>query len=186
LETFITLLRGINVGGQKKIQMTDLKILYESLGFTNVQAYIQSGNVIFKTTNGISSSEISRKIQEKIIEKFGFEVPVIIRTAEEIGNLLNQNPFLNDDYVDQEKLHVTFLKRIPEKADISKILETNWLPDKLVFVNKEIYLFCPIGYGTTKLSNTFFEKKLKLAATTRNWKTVLKLSELLELTKEIT
>src|SRR5436305_14052468 len=102
MQTFISILRGINVSGQKKIVMTDLKALYESLGFEDVVTYIQSGNVIFKTGKKIADTELAAVIEQAIFEKYKFHVPVITRTAEEIKQVISINPFVKDKAVDTE------------------------------------------------------------------------------------
>ena len=166
------------MGGQRKVPMDELKALYEELGFCEVSTYIQSGNVIFKADLGSDPRNLSYKIEQTITEKFGFEVAVIIRTADEMKKLLSENPILKEKNIDTEKLHVTFLEEKPQKAFLDKITAIDYSPEKLCVTGREVYLYCPNGYGTTKLSNTFFENKLKVKATTRNWKTVNKLVEL--------
>jgi len=175
---YISILRGINVGGQKKIRMEDLKVLYEGLDFSEVTTYIQSGNVIFKTGFPVSNSVLSEKIEQAIEEKYHFHVPVIIRTTDEMYQVLSSNPFLNEEGINREKLHVTFLEELPQSTKVIAIKESDFSPDRFRIIGKEVYLYCPGGYGNTKLSNTFFEKKLHVKATTRNWKTVGKLAEL--------
>ena len=172
------MLRGINVSGHKKVPMPDLKALYEGLSFRDVITYIQSGNVIFKADISISPVELAGRIEKSIIEKFGFDVPVIIRTMDEIKNVVALNPFLKESGIDIDKLHVTFLEEKPQSSKISAIEDLDFSPDKFFIIEREIYLYCPNGYGNTKLSNTYFENKLKMQATTRNWKTVNKLAEL--------
>src|SRR5690242_9735222 len=120
METYISILRGINVSGQKKIQMTDLKALYENLKFKNVTTYIQSGNVIFTATKQ-SDEALIKKIEDAIYAKYGFEVPVIIRSVEEIKNTIATNPFLRESNINKEKLHVTFLEKLPDKTKIESI-----------------------------------------------------------------
>jgi uncharacterized protein (DUF1697 family) len=178
MKTFISILRGINVSGQKLIRMTDLKALYEDLNFTSVNTYIQSGNVIFAYDQDITIKELSGKIENAILKKFGYHVPVIIRTIDEMKSIILANPFQNSSGYIPEKLYITFLEEKPPLADIEKINHFEFLPDKFIIVEREIYLNCAAGYGTTKLSNTFFENKFKMRATTRNWKTVNKLLEL--------
>ncbi|MBF9251987.1 DUF1697 domain-containing protein [Pontibacter sp. 172403-2] len=178
METFISILRGINVSGQKKILMADLKALFENLGFENVSTYIQSGNVVFTAPEGSNGKELAGKIEAAIAEKYNFHVPVIIRTAAEMENILAVNPFLKDMSIDQEKLHVTFLNEIPEQEKLESIKGFHSPPDQFVIIGREVFLHCPDKYGETKLSNKFFENKLKVAATTRNWKTVARLANM--------
>ena len=177
MPAWISILRGINVGGQKKIRMADLKALYEGLGFKEVTTYIQSGNILFRTEDHQPGLVLSEKIEEAIEEKYHFWVPVIIRTSDEIQMILSSNPFLKENNINMEKLHVTFLDKEPSSENVTIIQKTGFPPDRFLISGKEVYLYCPIGYGVTKLSNTFFEKKLLVKATTRNWNTVVKLGE---------
>ena len=180
MQTFISILRGINVSGQKKILMADLKALYENLKFSEVKTYIQSGNVIFKSDSKLSDLQFAEKIKREILKNFKFEVPVIIRTKEELKKIIAQNPFMEEKNIDLKKLHATFLSETPAKEKIEQIKEVDFSPDQFIIKGKEIYLHIPNSYGETKLSNNFFEKKLKVTATTRNWNTVNKLFELAE------
>lgn len=175
---YISILRGINVGGQRKVPMTVLKSLYEELKFKDIISYIQSGNIIFQTNQNITEQILAAKIHKKISEKFNFDVPVIVRTIQEMESIIAKNPFLKMQNIDLEKLHVTFLEEVPGQNDLQNIEKYDYSPDKFIIINKEIFLYCPGGYGKTKLSNNFFENKLKLRATTRNWKTVNKLAGL--------
>ncbi len=118
METFISILRGINVSGHKKIQMTELKALYEELKFKEIITYIQSGNVIFKANKNASNQNLSKRIEKKINEKYNFIVPVIIRTVGEIENILSVNPFTNKSNIDTEKLHITFLAETPKQENV--------------------------------------------------------------------
>jgi uncharacterized protein (DUF1697 family) len=158
--------------------MPDLKRLYEDLGFMYVVTYIQSGNVVFSASGSVSAEDLAQKIEQAILEKFGFNVPVIIRTPEELKEVVRTVPFKNPEGVVPDKIYITFLENIPEEGIIMKINPFDYKPDRFVSKGKEIYLDCASGYGTTKLSNTFFENKLKVRATTRNWKTVNTLLDL--------
>lgn len=182
MQTFISILRGINVSGQKKILMADLKALYENLGFKEVKTYIQSGNVIFKTENKKASSsdiDIAKKIEQAIFEKYNFQVPVIVRTAAEMKKTIAANPFLKDDNnIEADKLHVTFLAEEPAQKNLETIKSFDFSPDRFEIIGKDVFLYIPDKYGDTKLSNKFFETKLKVSATTRNWRTVNNLMEL--------
>jgi len=174
----IAILRGINVGGKRKILMADLKLLFEELGFNNIVTYIQSGNVIFDDEVTLPDLEIADKIKQSISNKFQFEVPVIVRSSKDLTKSVKNNPFYKKDSTDIKQLHLTFLKEKPTKEHLTKIENQNFEPDKFVIKGKDAFIFCEGKYHQSKLTNNFFEKKLKVNATTRNWKTVLKLVEL--------
>jgi uncharacterized protein (DUF1697 family) len=176
----ISMLRGINVGGHRKVDMKELKALYEAMGFKKVSTYIQSGNVIFQTGKKSTAQQVAEKIEEGIFKKYQFEVSVIIRKMEELEKSILNNPFIGKRGIDIQKLHLTFLDKEPSLADWDQIKGLDRLPDQFMLVGKEIYLYCPGGYGITKLTNGFFENKLKVKATTRNWNTV---NQLLQLAK---
>jgi uncharacterized protein (DUF1697 family) len=178
MTTYISILRGINVSGYKKIRMAELKDLYEMIGFTEVVTYIQSGNVIFKAEDIVPAVHLGKKIEKAINAKYQFQVPVIIRTPAEIKKVLSSNPFLKEKGIDIERLAVTFLHDMPEAADIEQVRKFDFPPDRFQINGKEVFLHCPGGFGNTKYSNSFFENKLHTTATTRNWKTVGKLAEL--------
>jgi len=174
--TFISLLRGINVG-KKQVKMIALKQLYESLGLDNVRTYVQSGNVIFNSKPE-NVEELPKVLGKRIEQVFGFSVEVLIRTVEEFQHILKANPFLGKHDVDPSKLHVTLLSKTPSEITLDKIKTFKSDPDEFVIIGREVYLHCPDGYGNTKLSNSFFEKKLGTPATTRKWRTVNMLLEI--------
>jgi uncharacterized protein (DUF1697 family) len=176
---FIVLLRGINVSGQKQIKMPALKLLFEEKGFSGVETYIQSGNVIFSGKEK-SSEKFEQKISSAIKKKFGFDVQVIVLTPEEIEYVLNNNPFFKKQKTNPDSVYVTFLSEEPSSIHVKKLREVNYNPEEYFIDGKTIYVFLPNGYGRAKLNNNFFESKLKILATTRNWKTVNKLFELSE------
>jgi uncharacterized protein (DUF1697 family) len=175
---YISMLRGINVSGQKKIKMADLKTLYESLKFVNVKTYIQSGNIIFDSSTS-DVRELKTTIEKKIEKTFGFFASVIIRSNDEFENIINRNPFISHGSIKEDtKLLVTFLTDAPPESIAKTVQQFAKEPEALEVRDKEIYLHCPNGYGKSKLSTSFFERKLGVTATTRNWKTVKKLYEL--------
>jgi uncharacterized protein (DUF1697 family) len=177
MNTYISILRGINVSGKNLIKIDSLKEIYEDLGFQKVQTYIQSGNVVFQSDES-RIEELERKIYEAILKQFILNVPVLVREASELKEILDRNPFLPLFKEDISKLHITFLSAYPEKHLVSGIENGSYLPDKYFLLQRCIYLFCPNGYGRTKLSNNFFENKLKVKATTRNLKTLMQLVKL--------
>jgi len=175
---YISILRGINVSGQKKIKMADLKSLYESLEFKNVITYIQSGNVIFDTKIQ-NKQEVINAIETTIQRAYGFQVPVQIRTVLEISKLICSIPFNDVNLVENNtKVLITFLSSKPTKSAVESLQKHIIEPERLIVDNMHVYLYCPNGHGKSKLSNTFIEQKLGVSATTRNWKTVCQLQEL--------
>jgi len=152
--------------------------MYEQLSCKEVTTYIQSGNIIFRKIGNESEEELAKTIQQAIMEKFGFDVPVLLRTLTEMKEAAACNPWTKETGIDPDKLHVTFLSHVPPEELIKNIPGSNYVPDQFRISGREIYLYCPGGYGNTKLNNNYFENKLKVTATTRNWRTVNKLIEL--------
>jgi len=176
---YISLLRGINVSGQKTIKMDALKKIYEELNFRNVQTYIQSGNVIFQDANS-NYCDLEQKISNKINEHFGFDVPVTVLNIEKLKTLIRGNPYIAEGSKLLSDLYITILSSSPKDTD-PQIFRQNQSPgEEFTLTDDAVYLYCPNGYGKTKLTNTFFEKKLKVRATTRNWKTTLELLNIAE------
>ena len=178
MSKYIVLLRGINVGTGRKVPMADLKKLCESLGLKNVQNYIQSGNLIFELVQMEPISELENRLQKAFTENFGFDIPVLVRTAGEWADLISKNPFLKEENMDIDRLHLTCLKELPSPELLEKIKAFQYLPDRYEIIRRDVFIFCAAGYGKTRLTNSFFETKLKMPATTRNWKTVMKLNEM--------
>lgn len=176
LITYVALLRGINVSGQKKITMPDLQKLVGALGHADVSTYIQSGNVIFRSS-ATNPAGVAIGIEEAIERDLGFTVTVVLRTRDELGHVIETNPFLRPG-IDLAHLHVTFLTNLPTSAVLSSLNVQTVGPDEFRALGREIYLHCPQGYGRTKLNNAFWERRLHIAATTRNWNTVTRLFQL--------
>src|SRR5258708_14989362 len=150
MTSYIAMLRGINVSGHKIIKMDRLRASFEAMGFSNVQTYVQSGNVVFKAA-AKSAAALARRIEAGISSDFGFAVPVFLKTAEELRAVVNGNPFMKDRVIDQSRMHVTFLsENAPSTAAIS--LEALAVkPERFVINCHEIYLYCPNHYSTSKL-----------------------------------
>lgn len=176
MKTYISLLRGINVSGQNKIKMIDLIQVYENVGFNQVKTYIQSGNVVFQSNN--SAIDAERTIRDNIEMNIGYKVPVMVISKEELDTTIALNPFIRSGISDIKSLHLT---RLGDKPEIDKIKDISAFKDgenQFRIEGENIYLYCPNGYGKVKINNTFFEKKLNILATTRNWKTILALAEM--------
>jgi len=179
---YIALLKGINVGPHKRIKMADLTAALESKGFEDVITYLQSGNVIFEHDQ-TDVTKIAGNIESIISQTFGFPVNIIIRTEDELEDIVKVNPFIKDANVELDKLHVTFLLDVPDPKTISNLDIKKDENEKFKIIGREVYLYCPNGYGRTKLKNDVFERKLNTTATTRNWKTTNKLLDLSRLNK---
>jgi uncharacterized protein (DUF1697 family) len=175
METYIAMLRGINVSGQKKIKMADFTKHLQELNFNDVQTYIQSGNAVFKYKKSTPKS-LENKIAKKILEEYGFKVSVIVKIPDELTEVLENNPFTKDKNLN--RLYVTFLYDEPTADNIKKLKSFDYRPEEYFLIGKIIYGYSPHEYGKAKMNNNFFENKLKVAATTRNWKTVNKLAEM--------
>jgi len=178
MTTFISILRGINVSGQKKILMADLRALYEKLGFKNIQSYIQSGNVVFNYTEDKSNLAIAEMIEHAIEQEYEFQVPVLVKQADDLISTIKNNPFIDEAEADPSRVAVTFLKSQPTSENLLKLEGVNFPPDRFIIDGLNIYIHCPVSYGNSKISNNFFEKKLKVKATSRNWKTINMLAEM--------
>jgi uncharacterized protein (DUF1697 family) len=170
MTTYISILRGINVGGNRTIKMDALRQLMGELGCSNVKTYIQSGNVVFQSEL-TEEAVLEQKISEAITTKFGFDVPVMVINATEWSEILAKNPFLQDKSKDAAFIHLTFLAAVPTAENTAKIQAGQFQDDDFCILDRVVYLYCPNGYSNSKLSNNFLENKLKTTATTRNWKT---------------
>ena len=176
--TYAALLRGVNVGGRAKIPMRELTELFGSLGHEEVTTYIQSGNVVFRSASS-KPARVVRGIEDAIAERFGLTVTVILRTPAELVSIAAANPFSEAER-EPSKHHVLFLERQPEASAISG-LDPNRSPgDLFSAAGREIYLRFPTGSGKTKLTLDWFERKLGVKGTARNWNTLLKLIALTE------
>ncbi len=177
MPTYITLLRGINVGGKNPIKMANLVAAFAAVGYKSIETHVQSGNVVFDGEEK-DAAKIVSEIEAKLRRSFGTEIRVLLRTALEFAKMPGKNPFLDKPAGSLETLYVTFLstsleKGIAESADLPK-----GRGEEFRIIGGEVFLYLPNGYGRTKLNNTLFEKKLGCVATTRNWKTVMALVNL--------
>ena len=171
MATYISMLRGINVSGKNMIRMAELTSLYQSLGFENVTTYLQSGNVVFDS-DAPDTVELSARIEAEINRRMGYSIAVLVCTVDYVGDLFNANPFAGENVNDPTKLLITFLNQPPAEGRMSALKVPDGETALFAWGKQAIFLFCPDGYGRTKLSNTFFERKLAVSATTRNWNTI--------------
>lgn len=177
MTSYVALLRGINVSGQNALRMAELRDSLARLGLRDVQTYLQSGNIIFRTDSS-DEGRLAAKIRSRITQDFGHEVPVLVLSAHELTRIVNSNPLGPKTGGEDTLFHCTFLFQ-PVTQDAFQALP---LPaaagERAVLLGSAVLLHCPHGYGKTKLNNSYFERALKVPATTRNWRTVLALQAL--------
>jgi uncharacterized protein (DUF1697 family) len=170
----VALLRGVNVGGKNSLPMKELAKMFVDAGCDDVRTYIQSGNVVFRAKRALAQ-RVPSLVSAAIVKRFGFESPVLTRTAEELRVIAAKNPFLRKG-ADSDRLHVAFLASLPTST---KDLDPKRSPpDEFVLQGREIFLHLPNGVGKTKLTNAYFDSKLRTTSTVRNWRTVLTLLDL--------
>ena len=168
---YISLLRGINVGGSKILSMDALCDIYTGLGFSHVRTYLQSGNVVF-TSPLADQALISGQIESHIQQVCSFHVDVFLRDLANFQRILAKNPFLNLGTGNNSILHVSFLYRAPLETAWVKLDVPRDIPDKLSRAEQEIYLYYPNGSAKTKIPTSYLEKVLGVPITDRNWNTV--------------
>ena len=174
----VALLRGINVGGHNKLPMKDLASMFREAGCAEVRTYIQSGNVVFAADAALAA-RIPDIITDSIRERFGFEVPLITRSAEQLADIVGANPFATEA-AEERELAVAFLADTPEKSALEALDPQRSPPDELVVDGRQIYLRFPDGIARSKLTNAYFDATLGTTSTVRNWRTTNKLLELAE------
>lgn len=172
----VALLRGINVGKHKQLPMADLRDLLSGLGYEDVATHLRSGNAVFTAAKGATAT--GKAIARAIVERFGFEVDVVVRTAAEIDHVLAHDP-LGDVATDGAKYLVVFLSRKPTAADRKRIEAIELVDEQLSVDGREVYVWCPGGLNRSQAWKVFSRTGLDVTATARNWNTVKKLAELL-------
>ena len=177
MSTYICLLRGINVSGQKKIKMAELKASFETIGFTDVITYIQSGNIVFKTDHK-NAKKLEKTIHQMLLDNFGFDLTVIVLNPKEMQYVVSNNPFEKDVTKDPKKFYIVFLQEQPKQDNIDHLATYDYTPEQYILERQIIYYYAANGAGNAKMNNNFFENKLKVKASTRNWRTVNKLVDL--------
>lgn len=170
MPTYVALLRGVNVGGSRKLPMASLRSLVESLGHTEVTTYIQSGNVVFTSDGDVAP----RSLEAAIERKLGLDVSVMLRTRADLERIVKANPFSG---VDLAKVHVGFMTAKPKPAAIADLDGERFAPDAFAIKGREIYLHLPNGMGRSKLPS-YLDRRVATPTTVRTWNTVLKLLEL--------
>ncbi|MGC2698438.1 MAG: DUF1697 domain-containing protein [Candidatus Angelobacter sp.] len=175
----ISMLRGVNVGGHNMIKMDVLKALCISLKLKDPQTYVQSGNVIFRTDEK-DVAKLAKRIQDAIEKKVGFRPAVILRTADELREVIARNPFARRNGIEPGKLLVFFLAADPGKEAREKALAIETGPEELHIIGRETYIYFLNGQGRSKLPWPKIERALCTSGTGRNWNSVIKMLEIAE------
>ena len=171
---YIALLRGINVGGNTMIKMSELKAVFEQLGLENVATYINSGNIAFDF-KAVPEGSLVVSIQEAISKAFGRDISTMVREREDIKRILANNPY-EGDYESHKEMHVLFLKEEMPREKTDQLLAAAPERERYSVQGREIYCHLPMGVAGSLLGKSFIEKKLRVAVTGRNWRTVEKLA----------
>ena len=170
MNTYIVLLRGINVGGHKKVPMAELRQLLNDAGFDAVKTYIQTGNIILQSTE--DKNVVEQQVQDAIQSHFGFQVPTIAKTNEDLQRQFRACPFPEDK---KKESYFVILSHAPRKALVDNVMEISYDNEEFHIVDDCLYFHSSAGYGKSKFNMNLFEKRLNVKATSRNYKTMLKL-----------
>ncbi|SEK82562.1 Uncharacterized conserved protein, DUF1697 family [Maribacter orientalis] len=177
LITYVAFLRGINVSGKRKVPMAELRAMCERLNLQNVKTYIQSGNIVFKSSM-VQTNEIAILLHNEIQKHFNFNVPVIVKTVNELSQIIEKNPFVSQEDITANRIYFVLLNSLPAIELLENLSEETFENEEYVVIDNCLYLKCALGYGKAKLNNNLIERKLKVMATTRNYRTMNKLQEL--------
>jgi uncharacterized protein (DUF1697 family) len=177
MKTYIALLRAINVGGNSKIAMADLKAMLADLGYINPQTLLQTGNLVFQSKES-SAAKLETKLERAAAERFDLETDVFVRAATEWDQAIAANPFPKEAASDPSHLLIMPLKAAPTKQAVKELQAAIQGRESVAAVGRELYLVYPDGIGRSKLTNKFIESRLKTRGTGRNWNTAQKLATL--------
>lgn len=177
MSTYVVLLRGINVGGNKRIKMGDLRNALTTAGIDDPRTILQSGNVVVESNADMAA--LVDIVETTIQSTFGFQSTVIVRTADEIRDLLADHPFTAEQIEDPRFAHVGFCRDQPDRDGFEALQEAHEGPEEMRLVGRELFVYYPEGSGRSKLTNSVIEKHLGTPTTSRNWNTVEKIGAML-------
>lgn len=171
MSNYLALLRGVNVGGQKKIPMAELREVLSNSGLEKVRTYIQSGNILFQSSKD-KREKLEALIHKTIKSHFGFEVPILVLKPKDLQHIFDNCPFSEEK---KEKSYFMMLFSKPDQVLVDETAKLSYPNEEFKIRDNCVYFYSSMGYGKAKFSNNFFERKLKVTATARNYKTMVKL-----------
>lgn len=174
----VALLRGINVGGKNILPMAELAKIFVAAGANDVRTYIQSGNVVFSAKPAVAG-KIAAAVSKRIKERFGIQIPVVVRSVEDVRRVMEGNPYIKAGK-DAATCHVAFLADEPKASGVAALDPQRSPGDSFAVIGREIYLHLPNGVADSKFTNAYFDSKLATICTARNWRTVTKLLEMMQ------
>ena len=177
MNSFVCLLRGINVGGHRKISMAALRGIVERVGCLQVHTYLQSGNIVFQSSN--APSELESDLESALLAETGHKVAVCVFLESAFREIVSASPFSSQACLDSKFQHLTFIKDLDSTSFVGQPHATRE-GEQVEFRCGNFFLYCPNGYGRTKLTNVYFERLTESLATTRNWRTVRALVSMLD------
>ncbi|MFB9449433.1 DUF1697 domain-containing protein [Dactylosporangium vinaceum] len=175
---YAVLLKGINVGGNKKVAMADLRKLLTSLGFTDVATLLQSGNAVFTCADDAAPDQVAARIEQAIQDELGMTVRCLVRTGPELRAVIDGHP-LAEVATNGSRMMAHFLSDVPAPALLAEFDPATLDPERIVLGDRVIYQWCPDGVSDAPMVGPQVEKRLKVTVTARNWNTVTKLAAML-------
>jgi uncharacterized protein (DUF1697 family) len=170
----IALLRGVNVGGSRRVPMAELRELLTGLGHEDVATYLQSGNVVL--TSDLAPERLERELETAIVEGMGVDPLVVVRTRDELADVVDGNPL--GEVAEPRRFQVSFLSAAPDPEVVRALEAADVAPERVAVRGREIYAWHPDGVQSSPLAKLLTDRKLGVTATARNWNTVTKLLEL--------
>ena len=172
---YVALLRGINLGPTRRVPMAELRAALESAGYLDVRTLVQSGNVVL--SSGAGPALLERNVGRVLREAFGFDIPVVARTRDELAEVIARDPF-GDEATDPARYQVSFLGSEPDPAGAAELETADVAPERVAVIGREVYAWHPGGVGRSKLATLITDRRLGTEVTARNWRTITRLLEL--------
>lgn len=176
MPTFIALLRGINMGGHKKVAMSDLRALVEEIGFSDAQTLLQSGNLVFSGPSKPTAT-LEAQLEAVLLKRLTLKTAVLIRSAAEWKKVIASNPFADEAKRDPSHLALMLLKNKPSVAAVAALKKAIIGREYFEADGRALYAYFPDGFGTTKFTTALIDRTLSTTATARNWNTVVKIAK---------